>query len=193
MLTTKKIITMLSIFSVAVITLYVYLFADIKRMDKTVSERMTEIESELENDRQLQSIRNLMNDAKSDLGQITNFFVQPAGAVDFIEQVESLGKMAGVNMEIDSVGIDSVKNTASSSTESFKISLKTEGLWVNSMHLLSLLENMPYHISFDSINLQKIAGGTESVANKGKDSVYWTGNFVFSVLKIKNFPQNLKN
>ncbi|MEK7150548.1 MAG: hypothetical protein AAB688_01365 [Patescibacteria group bacterium] len=190
---TKKIITILAILNATVLAFYFYLFSSIDRMDTTTSEKVTEIESGLEKERQLRSIKNLMIDTKSELGEVANFFIQPTSSVDFIEQVESLGEIAQVNTEIESVGIDSVKNKTSSSTESFKISLKTKGLWTNSIHLLILLESMPYHVSFDSINLQKVSEGAESAANKGKDPVYWVGNFVFSVLKIKTPPQISKN
>lgn len=191
--TAKKNIIILSILSVAVVILCVYLFTDIKRMDKTVSDRMIGIESELEKEKQLQSIRNLMNDTKSELGQIANFFIQPAGSVEFIELVESLAKIASIKMEIESVGIDAAKNKTSSSTESFRVSLKTEGSWANNMHLLGLLESVPYKLAFDSINLQKVKDGNGSSIDKEKNSVYWTGNFIFRVLKIKNSPQTSKN
>lgn len=186
MSTAKKIIIILSILSVVVVVLCAYLFMDIKRMDKTVSDRITGIESELEKEKQLQSIRNLMNDTKSELGQIENFFIQPAGSVEFIELVESLAKIASIKMEIESVGIDIAKNKTSSSTESLRVSLKTEGSWVNNMHLLSLLESAPYKLTVDSINLQKVEDGNKSSVGKEKNSVYWTGNFIFRVLKIKN-------
>lgn len=184
----KKIIIILSILSVIVVLSYLYLFTNIKRMDKTVSDRMAKIEYEFEKERQLQSIRNLMNDTKSEFGQIANFFIQPAGSVEFIELVESLAKIAGIKTEIESVGIDIAKNKTSSSTESFRVSLKTEGSWANSMHLLGLLESVPYKLAFDSINLQKMEDGNGSSVNKEKNSAYWTGNFIFRVLKIKNSP-----
>lgn len=184
----KKIIIILSILSVTVVALYIYLFTNIKRMDKTVSDRMAKIEYEFEKERQLQSIRNLTNDTKSEFGQIANFFIQPAGSVEFIELVESLANIAGIKIEIESVGIDIAKNKTSSSTESFRVSLKTEGSWANSMYLLSLLESVPYKLTFDSINLQKMEDGNVSSVNKEKNSAYWTGNFIFRVLKIKNSP-----
>lgn len=189
----KKIIIILSTLSVIVVLSYLYLFTNIKRMDKTVSDRMAKIEYELEKEKHLQSIRNLMNDTKDDFGQIANFFIQPAGSVEFIEKVESLANIAGVKMEIKSVGIDVAKNKTSSSTESFRVSLKTEGLWANNMYLLSLLESIPYKLTFDSINLQKMEDESESFLRKEKNSVYWTGNFIFRVFKIKNSPQTSKN
>lgn len=189
----KKIIIILSILSVIVALSCLYLFTNIKRMDKTVSDRMAKIEYEFEKERQLQSIRNLMNDTKSEFGQIANFFIQPTGSVEFIETVESLANIAGIKIEIESVGIDIAKNKTSSSTESFRVSLKTEGSWANSMHLLGLLESVPYKLAFDSINLQKMEDGNVSSLNKEKNSAYWAGNFIFRALKIKNSPQTSKN
>ena len=76
---TKKIITILAILNATVLAFYFYLFSSIDRMDTTTSEKVTEIESGLEKERQLRSIKNLMIDTKSELGEVANFsFSRPA-------------------------------------------------------------------------------------------------------------------
>lgn len=190
MLKTKEIIIVLAILNLAVFGSYFYLFAKVKRMDETVSARLIQVESEAKRDGQLRSIKSLMNDTKKEREQIINFFVGPAGSVDFIETVEFLGRVADVNLEVQSVGIDTLKNKISSSTEPFRLSLKTEGSWSNTIHLLNLLESMPFKVSFDNISLEKISEASDPVKNKEKSSIYWIGSFGFSVLKIKNLSQD---
>ena len=87
------------------------------------------------------------------------------------------------------MGVESLKNKTASSTELFRISLKIEGSWGNAMRLLSLLETMPYKISFDGINLEKISRGLSSDSGKGQVASYWNGVFSFNVLKIKSSPE----
>lgn len=168
---------------------FFYLFTNIKKMDKVVSEQFLQIESEVKKDKSLRSIKNLMNDTKKEREQIARFFVGSNGTVDFIEEVESLGKIAGVKLVTESVGVDAIKDNAAIGTESFRLSIKTEGPWSGIIHLLSLLENMSYKISFGNANLNKISDGSDSAKNKNKTSPYWKGDFTFSVLKMKNPPE----
>jgi len=186
MLKTKKITLALAALNLAAYGACFYLFVEIKNIDKVVSDRFIQIESEVKRNESVRSVKNLMNDTKKEREQITQLFIQPNGTVDFIETVESLGRMAGVKLEIESVGVEALKNKTASSTESFRISLKIEGSWGNAMHLLSLLETMPHKISFDGINLEKISRGLSSDSGKGQAASYWNGVFSFNVLKIKN-------
>lgn len=186
---TIKIVAFLAILNLIVFGACFYLFANIKNIDKAVSARLTQTESAVKKDESLRSIKNLMNDTKKEREQIAGFFVQPNGTVDFIEAVESLGGMTGVKIEIDSVGVEALKNKTASSAESFRLSLKTEGSWSNTMRLLSLLENMPYKISFEKVNLGKISGGSGTNSGGEQAPSYWRGTFSFTVLKIKNLPE----
>lgn len=188
---TIKTIAILSAFNLIIFSLCFYLFSDIKKIDKEVSLRLTQIESEAKLDESLRSIKLVMNETKKERDQIALIFLQPNGTVDFIEKVESLGRVAGVKLEIESVGIDNPKNktATASSTELFRISLKTKGSWVDTMHLLSLLENMPHKLSFESVRLSKVSGESSLDGGKEQTQFYWGGNFSFSALKIKNPPE----
>jgi len=187
MIKTKKIIIALLVLNLVVFGACFYLFANIKKTDKIVSDRLIQIESGIKKEESLRSIKNLMNDTKEERERIADFFVQPNGAVDFIEMIDSLGGIAGVKLEVESVGVEALKSETDADSESFRLSLKTKGSWDNTIHLLSLLESLPYQISFESARFQKISG--ESSPDNGKKiavSSYWNGNFSFSALKLKN-------
>lgn len=184
-----KNIVFLTILNLIIFGASFYLFVRIKSVDKNVSTRLIQIESAADTEESLRSIKNLMNDTKKEREQIAGFFVQPNGTVDFIETVESLGRIAGVKLETESVGVEALKNKTASSTELFRLSLRTEGSWGDTMRLLSLLDNMPYKISFESVELEKISVGSDSGREKKKISSYWSGAFSFGVLKIKNPPE----
>lgn len=175
--------------------LYSYLFMNIKSSDRDVSAELVQIKLESDRDERLRSVKSLMDETKDQREKITNLFVQPDGSVGFIETVESLGKISGAKLEIESVGIDPSKNKTGSSTESFGLSVKAEGLWINVLHLLNLLEKMPFKVSFDTVSLDKISEPETANPAKGKGKIasHWRGDFGFSVLKIKSQPQPLKN
>ena len=187
---TLKIIIFLLTLDLIVFGSCFYLFMSINNMDKEVSLRLNQIESEVKKDESLRSIKNLMNDTKEERERINRLFIQPNGTVDFIETVELLGRTSGVKIEVESVGVSALKNkTASSTTELFNLSFKTEGSWKDTMHLLSLLDNMSYQISFENVNLSKISGKSDLEENKKENESYWNGNFNFTVLKIKNLKE----
>lgn len=182
--TTTKII-ILFILDAIIFGLCFYLFTYIKQIDNMVSSRLAQIESELKADESLRSIKILMNDTKKERERMSLVFIQPDDTVNFIETIESLGDLTGVKLEIDSVGVDNLKSKKTGSTELFRISLKTEGSWTNTIHFLTLLENVPHKISFENVNLSKV-----SDLNDGdKGLSYWNGNFNLSALKIKNYPK----
>ena len=182
---TKKLTITLIIISLIALGACFYLFTNIKKTDKEVSLLAVQIESWVKREESLRSIKSLMEDTKKEREQLANLFVQSKGEVDFIEAVESLGRTVGVNLEIESVGVETMKGKTSSSTELFRLSAKTEGSWSGIINLLTLLENMPFSISFENLNLRKISGGSNSKDSKQEPSSYWSGNFTFSVLKIK--------
>jgi hypothetical protein len=194
---TKKNIAVLAILNIIIFGLFFYLFISIRQSDEDVSTKLVQIKRWIDRDERLQSVKNLMSETKDQREKIAKIFVQADGSVDFIETVESLGKAAGVKVEIGSVGIDASRNKIGSSTESFRFSVKTEGGWANVIHLLGLLESMPFKVSFDNVALSKISISEEPslVKNKDKpqDASNWSGNFDFSVLKVKSLPQPLKN
>lgn len=185
--TIKNIVT-LSFMNLVIFGLCFYLFSYIKKTDETVSSRLAQIESGVKTEEVLRSLKVLMDDTKKERDQIALIFVQPNGTVDFIETVESMGRIAGIKLEVESVGVNALKEKMSSSTELFRISLKTQGSWENTMHLLSLLESMPHKILFENVRLGKVFGGSDPEDTKGQTTSYWSGNFSFSALKIKN-PQ----
>jgi len=187
MIKTKKIITALIVLNLTVFGACFYLFANIKKTDKVVSDRLIQIESGIKKEESLRSIKNLIDNTKKERERIADFFIQPNGAVDFIEMIDSLGIIAGVKLEVESVGVEALKSETGADSESFRLSLKTKGSWDNTIHLLNLMESLPYQISFESARFQKISG--ESAPDNGKKiavSSYWNGNFSFSALKLKN-------
>ncbi len=195
---TKKDIAVLTILNIIIFGLFFYLFLNIKQSDEDISTKFAQIKQGIDRDERLQSVKNLLSETKNQREKMEKIFVQADGSVDFIEMVESLSKIAGVKVEIESVGIDASRNKIGSSTESFRFSVKTEGLWTNVIHLLGLLENIPFKVSFDNVSLDKIsepetANPANPAKRKGQIASYWKGDFGFSVLKIKNQTQPLKN
>ncbi len=190
----RKNIAILIILNLAIFGLYYYLLVDIRRSNIDTSSKLAQINLETMKKEQLQSVKILMDETKIQRDKVANLFVQQDGSVGFIEMVESLGGTTGVKLNIESVGIGVSKAKIGSSTESIQLVVKTEGAWADVMHLLSMLESLPFKVSFDSVVLNKLSEAsspTPSMTAK-KSLSYWNGSFGFSVLKIKNTSQILQ-
>ena len=84
MLKTKKIIFILAALNLAAYGACFYLFMEIKNIDKVVSDRFIQIESEIKRSESIRSIKNLMNDTKKEREQMAQLFIQPNGPVSFL-------------------------------------------------------------------------------------------------------------
>lgn len=159
-----------------------------------ISSKSLQIKLETRKEERLRSVKILMDETKSQRDKVVNLFVQPDGSVGFMEMVESLGGTAGVKLSIESVGINASKTKIGSSTESFRLSVKAEGVWANIVHLLSMLENLPFKVSFDNVVLNRTSEESNVATSKTKEKSLsrWNGSFDFSVLKIKSPSRFLK-
>lgn len=166
-----------------------YLFTKVKNTEKTASENLAQIEFDFKKNKSLTSVKNLMKDTKKEREQLSRFFVEPNGAVDFIESIESFVKITGVKTEIETVSVEFLKNKKTSNFEKFRISLKTEGSWNDTIHFLNLLETLPYQTSFDNIKLDQVSNESSYGDKENKERFYWRGAFGFSVLKMKNLQE----
>lgn len=183
---TRKKIIILLILNLIIFGLYFYLYLNIRQIDKEVSIKLSQIKLEINRDERLRSLKDLLEKTKDQRDKISNIFVRPDGSVEFIEMIESLGKATDVKLEIESVGVDAPKNKTASSTEYFRLAVKSEGLWRNVMQLLTLLEEMPFRVSIDNVSLSKTSSESATVKDKKQIDSIWNGNFGFSVLKAKN-------
>jgi len=88
-------------------------------------------------------LEKLIKDTEAERQQIDSYFVGVDQTVNFVEYLESLARVAGVNFEITSLGVEQSK-------DDFKdqIILRGEaaGSWSGLMNFASLLENAPYRL-----------------------------------------------
>lgn len=190
----KKKIAILVTLNLIVFGLYFYLFINIRQVNTDISSKMAQIKREMLKKEQLQSVKNLADETKSQRDKIAHLFVQRDDSIGFMEMVELLGKTAGVKLSIESAGIEALNNKTGSSTESLRLSVRAEGVWSDTLHLFKMLESAPFKISFDKVVLSRVLEASVGAPSKIKEKSLpqWNSNFSFSVLKIKNPSQVFK-
>ena len=150
-----KILILVSLLSA---TLYMFLFISTKRKirEAAVLDRLVEKEeiSKYESGRLIQETTTLAD--KSDI--LDSFFIDPNTVVIFLESLEELGRKTGVSVSIISVKegeAEKKSDLLSGTIAPLSVKLTADGSFKNVYNFLTLLENAPYEIVFDRIQLLK--------------------------------------
>lgn len=112
-------------------------------------------------------LKKTIADTRDEQGALDSYFVDPNNFVPFVEEIEALGKSAGVALTVESAAqTDSNRNLA--------LTLYAGGTFEETLYFLSLLEAFPAKIIFDRAWIAK--GAT----TKGKASPLkpWEGRFI---------------
>jgi len=167
----KTIISILVVF--VFIALYGGLFIIIKNKNNEISLLQNQVDIAIRKDERLYSMKQLVVDLGTELDQIDTYFVSQDGVVDFLENLEALGSIAGVPVDVNSVSVEKQDNDALS-YESLQVEFVARGSWSSIVQLISLLETYPLGITVKKMQLEQLT-----------DSNSWLARVSFTVLKLK--------
>lgn len=182
------------IFSISIICMLasvvacVGLFQIIEKKSAHIATLTTDMESENGREQRLRSMRALLSDTAGDRAAVALYTVGSDATADFVTSLEKYATDGGLSVETDLVDIDTTNRKENSSFESLKISMKTEGSWVNNMLFLARLETLPYKIDFSRVLIEKVAAADISKpGNGGKPATgsLWRQSIDMIVLKKK--------
>lgn len=115
-----------------------------------------------------QSMRSLKNSARDELAELETFVINKAGIVSFIELLESIAH--DMNLAIDISSVEAEKGEPTNVPQKVSISLEIEGGWDSNIRFIRAVENLPYPIKIENVNLYRTdvqSGGTQaSTSNK---------------------------
>jgi len=124
---------------------YVFLFRHIATLQHKLAEIITELSVVDTLEAHKLETEALLNRTKAGREEIASYFISKEDPTPFLELVETLGKDAGVTLEVEAISIDPVNaNEGKSVEDNMKVVLIVEGSWKSLYHLMSLLEHMPY-------------------------------------------------
>ncbi len=187
----NKIIALV-ILNLIVLVLYVGVFFSIKGTQESTSLLLNEVETNDKKNDKLQSIRAILRDSDSDIKKLESYFIASDGIVTFIETIEAEAKVSGVKTTIDFVNVDGAQSkNATSSKETLRLRLSTEGSWAESMYFLSLLEQIPFQVNMERVSLVYSPESESSLSFTPPKGVKlpskrsWKGNIELTALKLK--------
>jgi len=145
------------------VTLYIIGYNIVQKEYIKVSNLILQSKQGVLETEQLQSIKHLINETKSQREKINKYFITADEIVAFIEQIESLGEFTGVSFDLSSV--DAVDDSG----DALLLKFTTYGSWQDTYYLLALIESLPYNIDIERVRIIK---------EKLKDSTAkWRGDF----------------
>lgn len=124
----------------------------IKTEIQTIRDGIALLEAENGTIRDFQTIRSRRRD---DIGRINKFFIEKDRPLDFIEAIESLGRITHSTLAIDAGGV-------SKESDYFIFRLAIDGDQENTLKFLSLLERMPYTIRISSLTVSNLEGNPQN-------------------------------
>ena len=173
-------VALLTAFSLAA---YVFFFLRIAEKNRMVSLLANDVDLITQKESKLRSIQSLVKDTEEERALLDDYFVSEEGVVGFIETIESFGAVAGTEIEVTSVEkgpLDaSAKEAEPQVFELLRIGFKTSGSWRGVMHVLALLETLPYRVSITRATVEAVAAVDE------EEPPAWNGFFTVTVVIAK--------
>ncbi len=141
--TTQKILILTGILSVCLSFSYVYLYKKIE----ILSEEIVSVESDLavanKKVKNKKDTTNVLNKTVNERKKLLSGFVSSEDPTKFLELIESTGKKSGVDVEVQSLNVESKEKESNF----IKTVLLVKGDWESVFKFISLLEVFPYMVT----------------------------------------------
>lgn len=167
-----------AIVDIAALGVYVSLFIAVKEKNERIAASEENIKAIADKDSNLRSVKNLVLDTSETRAKINTFMIPQGGEVDFLEEIEALGRIAGVSLEVVSVENEDGVIESAADLDSFRLHLEATGGWNSVYRFLRLLEELPVRSVISQARMEYIEG------EKGIGS-YWRAEVHFRALKNK--------
>ncbi len=105
-----------------------------------------EIEIDNDNKKNQEFLTEVSKATEQDRAKLASYFISEDDVLGFITSIESIEKVSSTTVKISSISNDS-------SINHIRANIEISGGWVNVRRALSMIENLPYSINIDSINL----------------------------------------
>src|SRR3989344_2490821 len=159
---------------------YGFLFFKIKNENALAGTLRNSLSVAADERANLDSLKVLFATTTEERAELDTYLLKSDAVVTFIESIEQLHTVTGASLSVVAVGVepDTIdKNKVSTSTESLRITIDATGTWNQLMHVLALIEALPYHVNLTEMGLRKLE-------NTKKQTGYWQEEITFLVEKL---------
>jgi outer membrane murein-binding lipoprotein Lpp len=113
---------------------------------------------------------------------INSSVVSQENIVKLIEEIEAIGTLAGIDLELSAIRNGEFTTNRGLSLGHFEAHASGKGSWAQVMHTLALVENMKYSISINNLRLFE---ASDVVAGKETGRRVWKLEFDMKILTTK--------
>lgn len=130
-----------------------------------------EIESAMNRDSYLSSVRNVLRGTEGDVGAIEGKFILPDDVPNFIEFLEKQARDLGIKAELTGINLDTA--VKSSAFPVLRVRMSALSSWQEAVSLINVLEMMPYAASIDRVSLSKATDTDTETSPKVPPKSVW--------------------
>ena len=176
-LTHKTTLISLLILAGIVFSLYSILFYVITLKTREASVLIQELDKEILKEQEFLILKKTLAITVKEREKLNSYFVKNDSIVNLIEQIESLGKHAGVGVSFDSISL------SGDGQDLLDLNFVSNGAFADTFYFLSLLESVPLALSFKRVFIaQEESTKPESSELAG----VWVGTFAMRVSSFLN-------
>ncbi len=125
---------------------YWYVYQSVIVNGQNKASLIREIEIDNDNKKNEEFLTELSKATEKDRAKLSTYFVTEDDVLTFITSIESVEKVSSTTVVISAISNDSTNKY-------IKVNIDIKGGWVNIRKALSMIENLPYSINIDSLNL----------------------------------------
>lgn len=181
----KKIFFTVLALNIVAIIIYAGMFLMIKIKNEHISSMLNDADRDIKRDEFLLKTRLILNDNAESISKLDEYFVQRDEAPRFIESIENLARSLGVDLNVAFVSVEAETRNKDDFKELLKMRVEVVGSWGRVMTFISALENLPFRILVQSVNVSSEKTQEDLFFENAQGASSWKGNIEFSVLKIK--------
>lgn len=157
-------------------------FKYVKGMEEEIISTKKEISENENRINNVQTLERLLNDFSEEEETLNSAILAEDDLVEFIEFLEDLAQRSKIGLSISSASLPESTKKRKSAPASFAnpvFEIKASGSFDDLMRYLILLENSPFQVSFQRINIQALGSTQQTFLETEED---WQAIFKINVL-----------
>ena len=152
----KTVVTTLIILGLSIVFYLASLFVMVQKQ-KEIENVFRSTESEVSKGEKRWVLKSILSVYTEEIQTLRNFLIRKGDEVTFIEQIEGVGRVSGIQFEIKS--IDLKTKVESSFKEDVMIKMSINGKWDNIISFIDHLEKMPFGVLIENFDLKTSGAG----------------------------------
>ncbi len=177
----KNIIILLSSATLLLFGFIYFAYYQIKEKNENILRLQQDLSAKSDKHEYLISLQNTIKEIESEIEKVQKSIIPKSRDVAFIEDLESMARSYGLQIEIQSLSLVSDKNINTDKIAVLKVKARASGSWSSVYRFVSELESLTYKLKIDKIALYTKSDGSSTI-NRNAD---WEVIFEISVLEEK--------